>query len=225
MSKHDAAVVGPGLGQRQHLGPVGRAPAKAGPDPLAFVAEPAPEDEGLEAEAAQDLRQLRRVAEAVRQVAHLRGCRAVAVADRTAVQQVAHERLPADQELIRKHVAWSGLEPAAREQRAEAAFHLRADLEVVLDHDRLAVEREAKLRPRLERLDHLVHHLRQADPEVLERHVPLTIPVGVRSDPEAPGPRVEQRGGERVHLPADQALKVRYCSLTECLQAPGPGKA
>ena len=137
------------------------------------------------------------MAEAVGQVADRRRRRAVPLAHGPPVQQVAHERLRADEELVGQDVARAGLEPTLDQQGAEAALHLGADLEVVLEQHRLAVEGEAVLGTGFERRDRLVDDLGEADAEVLERQVPLAIPVRVRNDPEVPRARVQERGLER----------------------------
>jgi hypothetical protein len=183
------------LRKRQHLGAVGRPPTEAAPDSLALVAQAAREDERLEPEAAQHLRELGGVAEAVGEVPDVGRRGAVPRAHGPAVEQVAHERLAAHQELVRQHVARARLHAAAREQGAQALLHVGPDLEVVLEQDGLAVEREAELGTGLHGLDQLVHDLGQPDAEVLERQVPLAVPVRVGHDPEAPAPGIEQGGG------------------------------
>src|SRR4051794_36377954 len=122
---------------------------------------------------------------------------AMAFAHHATVQQVAHERLRADQELVGQHVARTRLESPLGEQGAESPRHLRPDLQVVLEQHRLAVEREAVLGPSFERRDRLVDDLAEADAEVLERQIPLAVPMRMRDDPEAPRARVEERRLER----------------------------
>ena len=116
----------------------------------------------------------------------------MALAHEAAVEQVAHQRLGADEELVRQRVAGAGVDPPGPQQRAQAVLHLGPDLQVVLEQDRLPVEREPVLGPGLERGDDLVDDLDQVDAEVLEGQVPLAVPVRVRHEPQAPGPGVEQ---------------------------------
>ena len=59
---------------------------------------------------------------------------------------------------------------------------LGADLEVVVDGRRLAIEREAQARIRRHPLQQLVDQVDQAHPEDLERLVPLAVPVRVRDE-------------------------------------------
>ena len=126
------------LRQRQHLGAVGSDPAEAPAEALALVAQAAREHERVQAEPAQDLRQLRRVAEAVGQVADGGRAGAVALAHQAAVEQVAHQRLGADEELVGQRVAGAGVDPPGPQQRAQAVLQLGPDLQVVLEQDRPA---------------------------------------------------------------------------------------
>src|SRR5207248_11716668 len=55
--------------------------------------------------------------------------------------------------------------------------------EVVLEHDRLAVEREGTERfVALEHVEHRVDDRAEPEPEHLERHVPLAVSMRVRDD-------------------------------------------
>jgi len=107
----EVRVVGELL-EREHLAPVGRSPAKHDAGRIELVGQAAREDHAPDAEAGQDLRQLRRVAEAVREVAGGGGVGAEPFAHRPPEQQVADERLGADEELVRQHVARADLDPA-----------------------------------------------------------------------------------------------------------------
>src|SRR5439155_6529503 len=60
---------------------------------------------------------------------------------------------------------------------------LRSYLDVVLEHDRLTVERERReRRVALERVENAVDDRPEPQPEHLERDVPLAVPVGVGDD-------------------------------------------
>jgi hypothetical protein len=174
--------------ERQHLAAVGRPPAKHDPDLVELIAHAAREDEAPDPESGQDLRKLERMPEAVGQVPDRRRCRAEALAYVPADQEVAHQRLGPDQQLVGKDVARPDLDPPRLEQRPQPALVVGTDIEVVLEHDRLAVERERR-EPwvALERLDDAVDDVREPQAEVLERAIPLPVPVGMWHDGEAAG--------------------------------------
>ena len=63
---------------------------------------------------------------------------------------------------------------------------LRPHLEVVLEHDRLPVQSEGRKRGvALQDIDHTVHDAPERELEVLERPVPLAVPVRVRDEVQA----------------------------------------
>src|SRR5919201_2683729 len=104
------------------------------------------------------------MAEAVGLVSRRRRLDAEPAADVPAEQQVAYERLAADEQLVGEHVPWPCLEPSGREQRAQALLVLRAELDVVLQDDRLAVERErAERLVALEHVENSVDHCPEAE--------------------------------------------------------------
>ena len=104
-------------------------------------------------------------------------------ADAAAEQEVADERLAADEDLVRQDVRRADLEAPGLEQRAQPALVLRPHLDVVLEHDRLPVERErGEGRVALERVEDAVDDRAEPQPERLERQVPLAVPVRVRDD-------------------------------------------
>ena len=161
------------------------APAEDGADVVDLVAHPPREQERVEAEAREQLRQLRGMPEAVRLVAGARRLDPEAAADAAPEQEIAHERLAADEDLVRQHVPRACLQPAGGEKRAQAALVVGTDVRIVLEHHRLAVERErAERLVRFERVEDAVDDGAEAEAEDLERDVPLPVPVGVRNDEE-----------------------------------------
>ena len=170
---------------RDDLGRSG-APAEHDADVVDFVTHAAGEQERADPEAGEDLRQLGRVAEAVGHVAGAARLDAEAAADSPAEQEVPDERLAPDEDLVRQDVRRPGLETSCREQRPQPRLVLRPNVDVVLEHDRLAVERERRERGvALERVEDTVDDRAEPQPEDLERDVPLAIPVGVGDDEEA----------------------------------------
>ena len=159
------------------------APAEDDADVVDLVSHAAREEKGADAEPGQDLRQLRRVAEAVGEVAGAARLDPEAPADAAAEQEVADERLAADEDLVGQDVRRADLEAPVVEQRLQASLVLRPHLEVVLEHDRLPVERERRERGvAFERVEDAVDDRAETQPEDLEGEVPLAIPVRVRDD-------------------------------------------
>ncbi len=168
--------------QGQHLGAVGCGPAELR---LRHLGPDAPPDEhGVEAEAAQDGGQVRDVAEGVGRVAHHH--RPPVGARRADPEhQVADVRLTADQELVRKHVVGAGEEAAFAHQPLDGRPAVGPHLQVVVDRDGLAVHHEVPvLRVAVKKVEQRVHHADEADAELLERCVPLAVPVRVGDDDE-----------------------------------------
>src|SRR5262249_16943164 len=158
-------------------------PAEDDADVVDLVAHPAREEHGADAEAGQDLRQLRGVAEVVGEVAGAARFDPEAPADATPEQEVADERFAADEDLVREDVRRAHLEAAGVEQRLQPFLVLGSYLDVVLEHDRLSVERERCERGvALERVQDSVDDRPETQPEELERQVPLAVPVRVRDD-------------------------------------------
>ena len=158
----------------------------------------------------EELRQLRRMAEAVGRVAGAASARPPKRRQtRAAEQQVANERLAADQQLVGEHVPRPDLEPAGREQRAQPGLVVGSHVEVVLEHDRLPVERERHERVvAFEHVEHLVERLAETQPESLERQVPLTVPVRVRHDEETKAHLAIRRLPSRA-IARDQRVRRR----------------
>ena len=170
-----------------HLASVRRAPAEHRTELVQLIAQPAREDEAVDAEAGQYLGKLKRMPEAVGQIADRRRSRAKPLTRRASDQQVADEGLATHQQLVGKDVARPDLEAAGRQQRSQPPLVLGASIEVVLEDDRLAVERErGEARVLFEHFDQLVDDRREPELELLEGQVPLAIPVRVRHDEEAP---------------------------------------
>ncbi len=166
----------------EHLGAVGGGPAELGCRGLG--ADAAPDEDGVDAEAAQDGGQVRDVAEGVRRVAdHHRAAVRARRAD--AGHQVADVGLAADEELVRQHVAGPGEQPPVAHEALDVGAALRADLEVVVERHGLAVEDEvAVVGVAVEEVEEGVHHADEAGAEGLEGEVPLAVPVGVGDDDE-----------------------------------------
>ena len=166
----------------EHLRAVGGGPAELRGRGLG--ADAAPDEDGVDPEAAQDRRQVRDVPEGVRRVAdHHRPAVRARRAD--AGHQVADVRLAADEELVRQHVAGAGEQAPVAHEPLDVGAALRADLEVVVQRHRLAVEDEvAVVRVAVEEVEEGVHHADEARAEGLEGQVPLAVPVGVGDDDE-----------------------------------------
>ncbi len=96
--------------------------------------------------------------------------------------QVADQRLAADEEFVGKRVPRSDLDLPAANRPLEPGFRLRADLEIVIDDDCLAVHQETEIGVGLGEREQLVPEPDELRAEGLERGVPLAVPVGMRND-------------------------------------------
>ena len=152
--------------------------------PGRFVAYAATEDDGVDAEAAQDSRQMGDVPEGVRGVAYHHH-RAELLRRADADLEVAHPGLAADEELVGEHVVGADEQTARLHQPLDVGATLRAHLQVVVQSDGLPVQDEvAVFRVAVQQVEELVQHAHQAYPEPLERPVPLAVPVRVGDDDE-----------------------------------------
>ena len=145
------------------------------------AAESAPQNRAVEPEPGENLRHLRHVAEGIRHVAHAHRL-AEAFGDAEPERQVSDERLAAYQEHVGHHVPGTDEKPGSCHAIAELAFALRPDFEVVLQHDALTIEMEDEGRIRGHAIEHAVDEIDQSRAILLERQIPLAIPVGVRND-------------------------------------------
>ena len=171
-----------------HVG--GEDPAAVGGLPLERDAidlerDAAPDGGVAEAELSVDLRHLRRVAEGIRKVAGSHRS-AVSVGQRDPTLEVANQRLPADQELVRQRVPGTDLDLTSTNRVVEPILCLGSDRAVIVDHDRLTVHQETKLRVCLRQGEQLIPELHELCPEGLKCRIPFTVPVGVRDDIDRP---------------------------------------
>src|SRR5438874_2494302 len=91
-------------------------PAEDDADVVELVSKPTREEEGADAEAGQDLRQLCGVPEAVGEVAGVARLDPEPAADPASEQEVADERLAADEDLVGEGVRRADLEAASGKQ-------------------------------------------------------------------------------------------------------------
>ena len=148
---------------RQELTGDHLAPRRTPPEQQVDIAETAREEERREAEAGEQLRELRRVTEAVGRVAGPGRLPAEAAADAPPEQKVANEALATNEQLVGKHIPGPDLEPARSEQRAQPCLVVGSHVDVVLEHDRLPVEREREERRiPFEHVEHLVERLAES---------------------------------------------------------------
>jgi hypothetical protein len=139
----------------------------------------------LEPELAQELGHLRDVAEHVRQVPDLHPA-AEPSGHGQPVLQVAHEGLAGDEELVGQGVPRPHRHPAARGEGSQARLGLGPHRQVVVHHRHLAVEHEVGVGGiTLQLGQQSVEEVDEAQPERLERGVPLAVPVRVGDDVDA----------------------------------------
>ncbi|GAB3979588.1 hypothetical protein GCM10027615_56320 [Plantactinospora veratri] len=132
----------------------------------------------------QDLRHLGDVPEHVGQVADRHG-RAEPGGAAQPQLQVADDVLARAEELVEQDLPRADGQPAGRDQGGDPVPPLGAYLQVVVDGGELAVQGEPLARIALHPFEHLVEECHQAEPEALERLVPLAVPVGVRHHHDA----------------------------------------
>ena len=94
------------------------APAEDDADVVDLVSHAAREEKAADAEPGQDLRQLRRMAEAVGEIAGATRLEPEAPADAAAEQEVTDERLASDEDLVGQDVRRADLEAPVVEQRS-----------------------------------------------------------------------------------------------------------
>ncbi len=175
-----AVAIGLELIDGQHAAAVGRHPEKLGAQFVLLIAHAAREYEIVDLKAAQNLWQLRDVAEGVRAVADLHHP-AERQTDALSGHQIANQRFTADQEFVGQHIPRPNLQPAGLNEVAQAFAVFRADFQIILQHDGLPVKHEvAKLGRAFEQIQQAVGHAHQAHAILLKGAVPLPIPVGVR---------------------------------------------
>src|SRR3989337_1951131 len=123
----------------EHAAAVGSLP----PHFAGLVGQPAPEGGRLDSESVQDLGKLPDVSQGIW---HIPDGHAASEPprDMAAPQQVADERLRAHQELIREHVPGADEKSPLSHPAHQFRFAVRADLEVVLQENRLPVEGEMR---------------------------------------------------------------------------------
>jgi len=144
-------------------------------------ADSAPQHRGRESEAGENLWHLRDVPELIGQVADVERT-AKAARDGHADFEIADQRLPAHQEAVGEHVPRPDLDFARANQIAQPPLGARAHLEIVVEHDRLAVEVKRRNRAALNQRDHAVGHRDQPRAHLLERLIPFAIPMRVNDE-------------------------------------------
>src|SRR5207247_5055771 len=147
---------------------------------FAFVAHTAREDIGVVSERAEDLRQLRGMAERVGDIRDAGGAPELACAPQPLLK-IANDRLARDQEKIRQDMPRADEEAIGSYERRDTGHVGGSLLEIVLDGDRLTVEGErAEAGIALEEVEEARDHRDEPRAVALEALVPLAIPVLVR---------------------------------------------
>src|SRR5207245_428354 len=128
-----------------------------------------------------DRRKRRRMPERIRTVEHAEGLGVESSQHPATFEQIPDDGFSAGNELVGQHVPGAGLEAAVVEQLLELRFAFGAHVQIVLEHDTLAVEEEAlALFWRI--VDQLIDERDESLAESLEREIPLAIPVRVCDD-------------------------------------------
>src|SRR5688500_8535889 len=126
----------------QRAGPIRTAPPNDVARGPARASISAPEDDQGKAESGGDGRQARRMAERIGRVQDVRRARAKRAERAAAGEQIADEGLTVRDQLVGEDVPGASLESSI----AQPGSHLRTALgthrEIILEHDRLAVEQK-----------------------------------------------------------------------------------
>ena len=98
--------------------------------------------------------------------------------------QIADQGLSTDQELVGQDIPRTDGEPARLDEIDQSLTVLRPRFEIILEHDRLAIEFEGRERFRVlfHQVEQVVDELHQLVAILLERQVPRPVPMGVRHD-------------------------------------------
>src|SRR5579883_1519631 len=148
-----------------------------------LAAEPAIEDDVVYPEARKYRWHCSRVTERIRDIADLHPVPEF-FTDRLASEQIAYHRLAADEKFIRQIIPRTDLQASVFDKLFYFLLALRAYLKIILQHARLPVKHEifvAAFTVAQKRED-AIHALDEHGAELLERLVPLAVPVGMRDD-------------------------------------------
>ena len=142
----------------------------------------ATESNGVNAEAAEDLRTLTDVAECIREVTGV-GNGAVLCSNLLTNDHVADIGFAVNEEFVLKDVPGTAYESAFSNVLFDLFAHLGANFEIVFYNDGLTVEVEAlEAGIVVESFKELVKELDETETVGFEGHVPFAVPVGVRNN-------------------------------------------
>ncbi len=172
------------LPQCQQLAAVGTDPTEGHAEAVGVVTQTSPEDEGVHAETADDLGHLGHMTEGIRVVGD-RGFLAELAADPASEQEVANQRLLADELLVGEDIGGTYADAPLLDQTGEPFPGVWPGIQIVLQDDGLPIQCEAgEGGGRLQGVHQFVHRAYQTQPDDLEGYEPLPIPVGVGHYPE-----------------------------------------
>ena len=216
---HGVAV--PAREQDPHdLGAVGGAPDELGGGDAvlsddgigrAHVIEAAAEYRIVKAKAPNDLRCLGDISEGVGEIARLHRLRPHLTAEPQTVEHIADVGLPGGKVLVLEHVPGAYPNTPGADEGQEPLPHPRADLQVILDDDILAVQVVVGvIGILLHDLNEGIEQLHQAGAVLLKGEVPFSVPVGVGDDVES-----------FFHDALLFRSKYAFIILLDCVQANG----
>ncbi len=162
----------------EHARPIGRLPPVLG----AVASKATPENGVVEAEISQNLWHLSDMPKQIGQIADGHR-RAELRRDSMPALEVPHQRLAADEKLVRHVVPRANQYPALGDESSQSRLVLGSQLEVVLEHDGLAVKVKVSIVGlRLHQVEQPIDETYEADAKLLKGEIPLPVPVGVRDD-------------------------------------------
>ena len=157
---------------------VRRHPPPDGTECVDLVTVATPVDERSQTEAGEQLRELRRVPEGVGHIGDT-GARPERRRDAPTDQQVPDVRFARREQRVGLDVPRPDRDTTFADDRRELSATIRAQRQVVVEHDRLPVEHEAVAGIGRAQLEHPIDRADEPRTELLERPVPLAVPVDV----------------------------------------------
>src|SRR5260221_2760559 len=145
------------------------------------AAQSPPEDDERESKSGSQRRKCCRMTKRIGTVQHRRRVSPQATYHLAPDQKVPDLRLTAGNQFVAEYVPWTRFDASVAQQGGDVRCALRPHGEIVLEHDRLAIEQKSLARLR-RGVEQVIDEPHEAQAEFVHRVVPLAIPVRVRDD-------------------------------------------